>query len=147
MKFDRPLAEMPRGIRNNNPGNIRHSPITWRGHLEDQSADAEFVQFEHALYGLRAMARILMTYQGKHHLRTISEIIKRYAPPAENDTTAYAVSVARAVRVGGGEPIDLEGDRDLFVAVLQAMVKHECGMQPYPTFFFEDAITLALARA
>ncbi|MEQ8605167.1 MAG: structural protein [Marivibrio sp.] len=145
MEFDRPFEQLPRGIRNNNPGNIRHSPTKWRGQLADQSADDAFVQFEHPIYGLRAMARILMTYQRKHGLKTIRAIVNRYAPPVENDTDAYARHVAKEIAVGLDYEIDLAAEREAFATVLRTMVRHENGEQPYPDFFFDDAITLAAA--
>ena len=35
-----------RGLRNNNPGNIRHSTSQWLGMSSDQTGDSEFVQFD-----------------------------------------------------------------------------------------------------
>ena len=79
----------PRGIRNNNPLNIRRSGDKWQG-LQDLQEDREFCQFSEMKYGWRAAFRLLChTYYGKYKLRTIRDIIFRWAPPKENNTTAY----------------------------------------------------------
>ena len=79
----------PRGIRNNNPLNIRRSGDKWQG-LQDLQEDREFFQFSEMKYGWRAAFRLLChTYYGKYKLRTIRDIISRWAPPMENNTPAY----------------------------------------------------------
>ncbi len=80
---------LPRGIRNNNPLNIRRGKDQWQG-LRAQQTDASFCQFESMEYGWRAVFRLLCnTYYGKYKLRTIRDIISRWAPPKENNTPAY----------------------------------------------------------
>ena len=54
----------PRGIRNNNPGNIRRNGDPWQGLAKEQN-DREFFTFKSAVYGIRALARLLITYQDK----------------------------------------------------------------------------------
>lgn len=91
--------ESPRGIRNFNPGNIRHVKGTrWQGMSANQN-DPAFVQFTGAQWGIRALARTLITYQDKHQLRTIRQIIGRWAPPNENNTESYIRQVATRVGV------------------------------------------------
>lgn len=78
--------ETPRGIRNFNSGNIRHVKGTrWQGMSANQN-DTAFVQFTGPQWGIRAIARTLITYQDKHGLRTIRQIIGRWAPPNENNS-------------------------------------------------------------
>ena len=88
----------PRGIRNNNPLNIRLSSDKWQGQINanvnannsSPKGDAEFVQFYTMEYGWRAAFVILCkTYYGKYKLRTIRDIVSRWAPPKENNTPAY----------------------------------------------------------
>jgi hypothetical protein len=58
------IGNEPRGIRNNNPGNIRLTRIDWEGKLLDSdNTDREFEQFVSPYFGLRAMARNLKSYQ------------------------------------------------------------------------------------
>ena len=95
-----------RGLRNNNPLNIRHSKDQWQGAAETQT-DKAFVQFKSMAYGYRAAWRTLHTYykrlseQKKHF--TVENIISRWAPPTENDTKAYIRSVLKLSSIGGKE--------------------------------------------
>lgn len=79
---------MTRGLRNNNPGNIRKDGTHWKGEVEP-SRDAAFKQFESMAWGYRAMFKCLNTYSRKYGLDTIRKMISRWAPPSENDTDAY----------------------------------------------------------
>lgn len=80
-----------RGFRNNNPGNIRHgSP--WVG-LADEQPDSAFCTFKSVEYGIRAIHRLLHTYASKYGCTNIESIINRYAPPNENNTSAYINTV------------------------------------------------------
>lgn len=119
---------LPRGIRNNNPGNIRLSQNRWRGQ-KDMQADTDFIEFVDAEYGLRALMRLLMTYFFKYRLTSIESIMNRYAPPVENDTDRYAGHVAQRLGVTRRAQIDLS-DRKTLVALCRAIVRHENGRAP-----------------
>lgn len=99
-----------RGIRNNNPLNIRIGN-DWQG--EAKSRDAEFETFEHSKYGFRAGAKLLRNYQHIYKLHTIEQIINRFAPPNENHTSHYAGFVAKKMGVAVNAPIDLSNDKTL----------------------------------
>jgi len=130
-----------RGIRNNNPGNIRWGD-EWKGLVpEGQRTDKSFCQFKAPEFGIRAMIIILRNYQSKYGLKTITGIIKRWAPPNENDTQAYIRSVAQATGTDADKPIDLTDSRKLF-PLLQAIIKHENGTQPYEYDVFVRALDL-----
>jgi len=130
-----------RGIRNNNPGNIRWGD-EWKGLVpEAQRTDKSFCQFKAPEFGIRAMIIILRNYQSKYGLKTITGIIKRWAPPNENDTQAYIRSVAQATGTDADKPIDLTDSRKLF-PLLQAIIKHENGAQPYEYDVFIRALDL-----
>lgn len=116
-----------RGLRNNNPGNIRKSADKWQG-LASVQDDPEFFKFVHAKYGVRALARILQTYRNKYGLQTVRDIISRWAPPNENNTTSYVNSVARALGVTADEPIDVYARLPDLAA---AIIRHENGSNPY----------------
>ena len=79
------MASQPRGIRNNNPGNIERNATRWAGMTAEQT-DPRFVVFTSPEYGFRALARTLLTYQRKYGLLSIEDMIGRWAPPNENDT-------------------------------------------------------------
>jgi hypothetical protein len=90
----------PRGIRNNNPLNIRRSGDKWQG-LRVLQEDKAFFQFSEMKWGWRAAFRLLChTYYGKYKLRTIRDIITRWAPPKENNTEAYIRRVTDRIGIG-----------------------------------------------
>jgi hypothetical protein len=82
-----------RGIRNNNPGNIRKgSKKIWNGEVWP-SQDASFSQFMTMAWGVRALL-IDLTNKHKQGLRNVQSIIYKYAPPTENYSAVYAKFVA-----------------------------------------------------
>ena len=128
----------PRGIRNHNPGNLRHgSP--WQGRRPLQT-DPEFVQFVGPEWGIRAMVRTLRTYRDAHGLDSVRQIISRWAPPTENATDAYVEHVARVLGVHPDEPIDLEAR---LRPLLLTIIRHENGVVPYPPRVIDQGIALA----
>jgi hypothetical protein len=93
-------VKQPRGLRNNNPLNIRRSGDKWQG-LRVLQEDREFFQFSEMKWGWRAAFRLLChTYYGKYKLRTIRDIITRWAPPKENNTEAYIRRVTDRIGIG-----------------------------------------------
>jgi len=131
----------PRGIRNNNPGNIENNGINWNG-LSSQQTDSRFYQFESPEYGIRAMARILNNYQTLYGISTIRGLVDRWAPPNENDTESYITHVAKAAGVGPDQVIDVAQHLDKIIPV---MIKHENGKQPYSMAQIETGISMAFA--
>jgi len=131
-----------RGIRNNNPGNIRWGD-DWDGLVpKSQRTDKSFCQFTAPEYGIRAMIIILRNYEKKHGLNTVRKIINRWAPPVENDTEAYVNSVAKQVGVDADKVIDVTDSR-VMIPLLEAIITHENGSQPYEFATFVKAIDLA----
>ena len=142
-----------RGIRNNNPGNIeRGSPPTpWQGlatpeeMTPQQAAEPRFAVFTAPKWGIRAMARTLISYQDKHGLFTIRGMISRWAPPGGSDgnhTQAYIDAVARAVGVSADETVDLQ-KYEVAEPMLKAMIRVENGSQPYPQTVIDEGLKLA----
>lgn len=84
----------PRGLRNNNPGNLRLSGDRWKG-LRPVQTDKEFFQFTDMRYGYRAMLITLRNYRKKHGLKTLSLMIGRYARPRRT-TPAHTFQVYAA---------------------------------------------------
>ena len=117
---------MSRGLRNNNPGNIRHSAVTYRGETHP-STDPAFKQFESVAWGYRAMFVVLYTYRQRHGLKTLGEMIGRYAPPAENATDRYVAAVARESGIAADQPLDTQ-DRAQMTAIVAAMSRVENGV-------------------
>lgn len=117
----------PRGIRNNNPGNIDFNPRNpWQGQLgmEEGVARPRFARFDQPENGIRALAKLLINYRGKDGMPglgakgidTVLEAISRWAPTSENDTRAYAEAVAQPGRA------QHQADRPQAPATARAMV-------------------------
>jgi hypothetical protein len=124
-----------RGIRNNNPGNIRRGTIAWRG-LSPVQGDPDFCQYVQPIYGLRAMSVILRTYVRKHGFDTLGKIAAHWAPTNENDTDAYLRVLCARCGTGPADP--LPGH----VVIIPAIVYAENGVQPYAAYEIVDAIIL-----
>ena len=124
-------SRFPRGIRNNNPGNIRRGNIVWEGMVpayETIGEDADFVVFTTPEMGIRAMVRILITYRNRHNLTTIRQVITRWAPPNENDSAAYINHVAEMVGIGVDDQLDYAQH---LRPLVEAIIDHENGGMPY----------------
>lgn len=137
----------PRGLRNNNPGNLDRTGTVWRG--EDRSAAAlasekRFCVFETPQAGFRALAKTLLTYQNKHGLRTVRDMINRWAPPVENNTEAYIAQVAREVGVGSREIVSLSRQVPL-QRMVTAIARHENGGLFWSEAVIEAGVRQALA--
>lgn len=136
------MAErQPRGIRNHNPGNLRKTNDKWQGLAAEQN-DLEFFTFEHAVYGIRALARTLITYQDKHNIHTIENLISRWAPPVENDTKAYAAAVADYANKDRHAWLDMHDYLNLR-PIVEAITLHENGIMPYTDQQIDKGLALA----
>ena len=134
------IAKLPRGVRNNNPGNIELGD-PWQGLVPvNERTDPRFAQFMSPAYGIRALARTLITYQDKHNIRTVTGAINRWAPPVENDTGAYVRAVQNAV---GGDIVDMHDYRYLRPLV-EAIIKHENGRCTYEDAVMAEGVKRAL---
>ena len=121
---------LPRGIRNNNPGNIKNNPNNrWVG-LSPCQNDKDFCVFISAKYGIRALSIILRNYQSRYGLKTVKDIINRYAPTIENNTNSYVKSVCQFLEITDTTTIDI-GEECVMLCLLKAIIRHENGIQPY----------------
>ncbi len=135
------MIKQTRGERNCNPGNLERNGTTWRGMCEQQT-DARFVSFESPQYGIRALATVLLTYYRQHNLKTISGIIKRFAPPTENDTQSYIMAVSQEVGVKPDEIINVS-NRDTLEKLVTAIIRHENGRVSYSPDIIRAGVDLA----
>lgn len=120
---------IPRGIRNNNPLNIRKGN-NWQGEVKEQT-DPAFEQFVSMQMGIRAGFKILKNYMtgygGKvKPLTCIHDIIFRWAPTCENNSQAYVNSVCRFSGLHEYEHIKFS-DRTKMIAIVDGMIRVECG--------------------
>lgn len=117
---------LPRGIRNNNPLNIRKGN-NWRGEIPNQT-DGQFEQFSAMVYGLRAGIKLIQNYMTKYKANTIRKIITRWAPGSENNTAAYIDFVSSDSGIGSDTVIVFK-DAAKIVRIVSAMVQMENGQR------------------
>ena len=134
---------VPRGIRNNNPLNIRKGN-NWKGEVKEQT-DRSFEQFVSMEYGIRAGFKILRNYITGFNgltskINTIEGIIRRWAPPRENDTQAYIRKVVQLTGIPRTQRIAF-GQKSYMCAIVDAMIRVECG-QPVDMKVIESAYDL-----
>ena len=115
---------LPRGIRNNNPLNIRIGNV-WLGEVPNPT-DKEFEQFVSMFYGLRAGFILLRRYIRRYHLTTVPEIISRWAPSSENNTVKYIDTVCQLSGIAPDTQMKYE-DEETLVNLVDAMILVECG--------------------
>lgn len=134
-------ADGPRGVRNNNPGNLEASSSNpWVGQT---GSDGRFAKFETPEHGIRALGRNLISYQ-RQGIDTVGEIINRWAPPSDNnDTTAYIRAVCAQLGVTANQPLDASNP-DTLQALCAAIIKHENGTQPYSPDQLSTGVSAAL---
>ena len=121
------IEQLPRGIRNKNPGNIKLG-TDWDGLASDQT-DPTFCIFDEAVMGIRALMRILLVYRFHHKKNNVEDIIARWAPPSENDTDAYIDFVCDKT---GFNPMDqLDNSIEHYLPLVKSIIQMENGKQPY----------------
>ncbi len=123
--------EDPRGIRNNNPGNIRRNQTKWKGLRPlDEQLDPDFFQFTEMKWGIRAVSRILSNYRSKHGVLSIAQMASRWAPsddgnhPIEYAKTVLALYQGQASNIH--EEINLS-DRDVQFDIIRGILVAENG--------------------
>jgi len=141
----------PRGIRLNNPGNIERADDEWVGMAKLQD-DPRFIRFLSPQHGIRAMMKILLTYEKEYGINTISKIISRWAPYPENNTDAYILDVSKRTGIPPNFALDIR-DIDTLITISKAIVIHENGHPPdnmpdswYEEYIYHSAAMTALRR-
>lgn len=134
---------VPRGIRNNNPLNIRKGN-NWKGERHPQK-DKTFEEFESMEMGVRAGFKLIKNYMSGYNgltqkFNTIEKIIKRWAPPSENNTRKYIERVSQLSGIPSKQILSFS-QRSYMVAIVDAMIRVECG-QAIDTSIIESAYDL-----
>lgn len=133
-----------RGERNCSPGNLRYDKkIHWHGLAQPPQDDGGYCIFTTALWGIRALARDLLVANEDDGLKTVMEIIDRFAPASENNTAAYIEAVCDAMGVEPDKSLDLTDAGQLQVFA-HAVILHENGRCIYPDSLISQAVQLAL---
>ena len=129
----------PRGIRNNNPLNIRVGN-DWIGEVS-RPTDHTFEQFVLMKYGVRAAFVVLHNYITRHHLNTVPKIIKRWAPPYENVTDRYVRNVCKRMDITD-DVVIVWSNKSMMLSLFQAMCIEENG-ETIPMYQIEEGYDLA----
>ncbi|MBO4840340.1 MAG: hypothetical protein J5524_04490 [Bacteroidaceae bacterium] len=141
--------KQPLGIRNNNPLNIRRGKTLWKGEIPSspsgnreivaigelcdggqrvgrgvRGVGSSFCKFSSVEWGLRAAFCLLRTYANKYRLCCVRDIISRWAPPTENDTTSYIRHVCLLTGFGGNQRLTAQD----WPRMVKAMARMECGV-------------------
>ncbi|MGR5243070.1 structural protein P5 [Photobacterium damselae] len=130
---------MPLGIRNNNPLNIKfNSANDWDGQTGENNG---FCVFSSSKFGIRAGAKLIDNYMSKKGLTSVAGIIKKWAPPSDNNpTNNYVEFVAKEVGVNAA---DNNLSRKHIPIMIRAMIKFENGLCPYSDAKIIDGCKLA----
>ena len=131
-------TNLSRGMRNNNPLNIRRSASQWQG-MRTEQTDRAFVQFTSMVMGYRAAWRTLETYykhfEAERKPFTPRNIIYRWAPPVENDSEAYLRRICQLTTLAGNAPLSRPSriltseDKEKLVSLIAAMACVENGIK------------------
>jgi hypothetical protein len=114
---------LPRGIRNNNPLNLEYH--SGQGAV---GSDGRFGVYGSMVAGVTAAERQLLRYQDRYGLTTMRAMINRWAPPGENNSSAYASFVARRMGVGLDDKVSLRDSR-MAESMVRAMARAENGRE------------------
>ena len=133
---------IPRGVRNNNPGNIKefaNDHTLWIGERATDD-DEIFEEFNTPEDGFRALAKTLKNYKRLYSICTIREVLDRFAPESDNNpSTAYKDFVCDQTRYALGEYIDLTDNAVLF-DLCKAITRFEQGRAPDGADWWDDAV-------
>jgi hypothetical protein len=122
---------IPKCIRLKNPLNIRYNKKAWKGEYRVPGKQTEFCEFIGFYYGYRAAYKLLYnTYYKKYGLKTVKQIISRWAPPSENNTCNYIKIVCNDLKVSQNQDLGLvtacgSPNIDVFTSLIKSMAKVE----------------------
>ena len=134
------LDNAPRGVRNNNPGNLVKTDIKWNGKIpHDQSKDRRFEMFIAPVYGVRAMIKDLKHDIGKGK-NTVPALIEEYSPRFENNTDNYINIVCKDLKVS--KKARLLPTKNTLRLLVISMAKVETGGNYVTNELFEQAYSM-----
>lgn len=138
-----------RGIRTNNPGNLRAVVGGEWWHGQTGVDEWGMCVFASPAAGFRALCLTIVAYQTKHGCDTIRKILYRFAPPDKggdnNDTTAYIADVCKKIGVAPDDIMNFVEDPERMTELAEAICTHENGSQPWPPEMVASVVASALA--
>ncbi len=128
-------ANEPRGIRNNNPGNLNY--VGQSGATLEDHATPRFARFNSAFEGFAALGKQIKAYYngtskaaGYQKLQSVEDIISRFAPASENNTQAYINKLSKMLGVGRGDSLNIQ-DPQVLATLMNGITQIENGKNPY----------------
>lgn len=149
----------PRGVRNNNPGNLDFDPrVPWQGQLGLEiprpGIVGRFARFDTPANGIRALCKVLIAYQQYHGLYSLAEMCRRWAPMGDgaNNPMAYASAVCGTLNAElhparpytTTTPISMH-EPLILGAVAKGFIKVECAGYEYPPATLYEGVAAAEA--
>jgi len=142
-KSPSPPSVLPRGIRNNNPGNIRLTNIPWEGKVK--GGDKSFETFDSPLNGIRALAKNTLTHFNRGE-NTVQKLIDKHAPSSENPTASFVARVSIDMKVSKDQPLNMQNAATL-KDYIRSVIKQENKNYEYSEDVLRAAINSALGKA
>ena len=130
-------SKLPRGLRNNNPFNIKKSLQPWQGKRtispDGSKLDPTFESFQSMRYGVRAGLKLLYNYIYLYGDTTVYKILSRFAPRSENATDAYCQFIENYIlsgidNCGYCKDGSLVGNKRAFFKMCEGIIKYENGI-------------------
>ena len=137
-------TSVPLPLRNNNPMAVRFSEDNdWQG---QEGQNGGFAVFDSGEKGIRAGAKVLLSYQRRLGATSVDRIISRWAPSSENNTNAYIAKVKGDLSRAGYSQADMNRldmrNEHLLMTLTKSIIGHENGQQP-----FSDVQILAAVKS
>jgi hypothetical protein len=117
-------SDRVRGMRNNNPFNLRLSSNKWRGKIYDNKQDSEFEEFESIEYGLRAGLINIRTHIGRGK-NTIASLMHTLSPTHENPTFNFINYIVDKSGIEADQIIEFDKETAFQIAVPIVMFESE----------------------
>ncbi|NWC11939.1 hypothetical protein HX776_24435 [Pseudomonas agarici] len=114
---------LPRGVRNNNPGNLNFAGQN--GATKEEGPNGRFAKFSTMEEGVGALVKQLRRYEDRGD-DTLRAIINKYAPSSENNTGAYMSTLSKQLGVGYDQKLD-QNDTKQLMALVKGIINHENG--------------------
>lgn len=108
----------------NNPGNIRPGG----GFIGEMGSESGFATFTDPSLGIRALARLPVTYAEQYGINTVKDFVSRYAPRSENEASFdnYVNALSRQLGVSPTDKVDFT-DPSVRQIMLPAIMNFEQG--------------------
>jgi len=112
-----------RGVRNNNPMNLRKG-VAFQYQVENPNETA-FMTFGKTWQGIRAGVLDITNDISKGQ-NTLTKLINQYAPPTENDTTNYINTISKNLAIKPNDVLDRK-NFDFMCNLVRSIIAMENG--------------------